>query len=218
MGEGKSRLRRGRILYSILALLFAVGVVPLVWTSYRLYNTSRLSIESNQKEWQLDKARLISTQVTIYVDSLRTQVGAIARTLELDAGSSSFAGRLARITQQQALARYLENSASLVYLSVVDAAMSIGPQSGLDLRGDARLQEQLGEAFQRGQHRTPMLSVPIVSESLQEPVVVVGEPVVVAPGSTASSSPWPASSPSGRSRRAPEEGSSRSTSSTTAGA
>jgi HD-GYP domain-containing protein (c-di-GMP phosphodiesterase class II) len=172
---------RGRILYSILALLFAVGVVPLVWTSYRLYNTSRLSIESNQKEWQLDKARLISTQVSIYVDSLRTQVKAIARTLELDAGSTSFAARLARITQQQALARYLENSSSLVYLSVVDTSTSIGPQSGLDLRGDARLQEQLGEAFQRGRHRTPMLSVPIVSESLQEPVVVVGEPVVAGP-------------------------------------
>jgi HD-GYP domain-containing protein (c-di-GMP phosphodiesterase class II) len=174
----KPGLRRGRILYSILALLFAVGVVPLIWTSYQLVSTSRVSIESNQKEWQLDKARLISTQVTIYVDSLRTQVKAIARTLELDAGSTTFAGRLARITQQQALTRYLENSASLVYLSVVDTTTSIGPQSGLDLRGDVRLQEQLGEAFQRGQRRNPMLSVPIVSESLKEPVVVIGEPVV----------------------------------------
>ena len=97
----KSGLRRGRILYSILALLFAVGVVPLVWTSYRLVHTSRVSIESNQKEWQLDKARLISTQVTIYVDGLRTQVAAIARTLELDAGSTSFAARLARITRAE---------------------------------------------------------------------------------------------------------------------
>jgi len=180
MAEGKSGLRRGRILYSILALLFAVGVVPLVWTSYRLYNTSRLSIESNQKEWQLDKARLISTQVSIYVDSLRTQVAAIARTLEVDAGSTSFAGRLARIREQKALARYIENSASLVYVSVVDPT-GIGAQSGLDLRGDARLQEQLAEAFQRGQNRIRMLSVPIVSESLQEPVVVLGEPVLVGP-------------------------------------
>ena len=178
MAGTKSGLRRGRILYSILALLFAVGVVPLVWTSYRLYNTGRLSIESNQKEWQLDKARLISTQVTIYVDGLRTQVAAIARTLELDAGSASFAARLARITEQKALDRYLKNSASLVYVTVPDATTATGPWSGLDLRGDARLQEQLAEAFQRGQHRTPMLSVPIVSESLHEPVVVLGEPVL----------------------------------------
>ena len=36
MAGDARRGRRGRILYSILALLFAVGVVPLVWTSYRL--------------------------------------------------------------------------------------------------------------------------------------------------------------------------------------
>ena len=87
MADDARRRRRGRILYSILGLLFAVGVVPLVWTSYRLSTRSRQSIESNQKEWQLDKARLISTQVAIYVDSLRTQVAAIARTLEVDAGA-----------------------------------------------------------------------------------------------------------------------------------
>ncbi len=181
MGDAKPGLRRGRILYSILGLLFAVGVVPLVWTSYRLYNTSRLSIESNQKEWQLDKARLISTQVSIYVDGLRAQVVAIARTLELDASPASFAGRLARISEQRALDRYPKESESLVYVTVRDANTGVGPYSGLDLRGDARLQEQLFEGFQRGQSRRPMLSVPIVSDSLQEPVVVIGEPVVAGP-------------------------------------
>jgi HD-GYP domain-containing protein (c-di-GMP phosphodiesterase class II) len=181
MAGTKPGLRRGRILYSILALLFAVGVVPLVWTSYRLYNTSRLSIESNQKEWQLDKARLISTQVAIYVDGLRTQVAAIARTLEVDPGAGSFPARLGRISGQRALDRLdVQHSASLVYVSVVDTT-GIGAQSGWDLRGDARLQEQLGEAFLRGKHGTRMLSVPIVSDSLKEPVVVIGEPVVVGP-------------------------------------
>jgi HD-GYP domain-containing protein (c-di-GMP phosphodiesterase class II) len=179
MAEKAPRNRRGRILFSILALLFAVGVVPLVWTSWQLVSRSRESIESNQKEWQLDKARLISTQVSIYVDSLRTQVAAIARTLEVDAGSTSFAARLARIKEHKALERYLKSSASLVYVSVVDPT-GIGAQSGLDLLGDARLQEQLNEAFQRGQHAKAMISVPVVSESLQEPVVVIGEPVTIA--------------------------------------
>ncbi len=172
------RHRRGRILFSILALLFAVGVIPLVWTSYQLVSQSRESIESNQKEWQLDKARLISTQVALYVDSLRSQVAAIARTLEMDPGGS-FPVRIARIREDKSLARYLQSSDSLVYLSVVDQS-GRGAQSGLDLRGDARLQEQLEEAFQRGQHAIAMISVPIVSESLQEPVIVIGEPVRVA--------------------------------------
>jgi len=180
MAERASRHRRGRILFSILALLFAVGVVPLVWTSWQLVSSSRRSIESNQQEWQLDKARLISSQVAIYVDGLRTQVAAIARTLEVDPAPSGFAARLARIKEQKSLVRYLENSANLVYVSVVDAVTSTGPQSGLNLRADAKLQEQLGEAFQRGQHGVGMISVPVVSESLQEPVVVIGEPVQVA--------------------------------------
>jgi HD-GYP domain-containing protein (c-di-GMP phosphodiesterase class II) len=172
--------RRGRILFSILGLLLAVGVLPLVWTSYRLVSRSRESIESNQKEWQLDKARLISSQVSIYVDGLRTQVFSIARTLELDAGSTTVAARLARIAQQKSLERYVKDPASLIYISVADASNGTGPQSGLNLRGDVRLQEQLNEAYQRGQNGKNMLSVPIVSESLQEPMVVLGEPVVIA--------------------------------------
>ena len=75
--------RRGRILYSILALLLGVGVAPLVWTSWQLVARSRETVESNQKEWQLDKGRLISTQIAIYVDSLRKQVASIARTFAM---------------------------------------------------------------------------------------------------------------------------------------
>ena len=84
MAEAAPRQRRGRILFSIVALLLAVGVLPLVYTSWDLVSRSRQSIEGTQQEWQLDKARLISTQVAIFVESLRSQVGAIARTLEMD--------------------------------------------------------------------------------------------------------------------------------------
>lgn len=177
MSGPSSPNRRGRILFAILALLFAVGVVPLVWTSYMLVSRSRESIESNQKEWQLDKARLISTQVAIYVEGLRTQVAAIARTLEADTGSGSFSARLARIGTEKALERYLRDSASIVSLSIVDPT-GTGPYAGLALQ-DPRLVEQLQEAVQSGQHGRPRISVPIVSDSLQEPVLVLGEPVMV---------------------------------------
>ena len=215
-GEAQ-RGRRGRILYSILALLFAVGVVPLVWTSYRLVATSRQSMESDQKEWQLDKARLISTQVATYVDSLRSQVTAIARTLEVDAGATSFAARLERIGADKALERFFSRKrAHLVYVAVLDPTGK-GAQAGLDLQGDAKLQEQLSEAFQRGQHGTPMLSVPVVSDGARR---AGGRDRRAGArrrlASRASSWPWPACSGSARSRRPPAAASSRSTSSTTA--
>ncbi len=175
MAGAAPRQRRGRILFSILLLLLAVGVLPLVYTSWDLVSRSRQSIEGTQQEWQLDKARLISKQVAIFVESLRSQVGAIARTLEMDATAASFPARVQRIEEEKSLERYLKASDKLVYVSVVDTT-GRGAQSGLALQ-DARLLEQLQEAFQRGQHGISMISIPVVSESLQEPVVVLGEPV-----------------------------------------
>ena len=78
MPQASPRLRRGRILFSILALLFAVGVVPLVYVSWDLVSRSRQSIETTQQEWQLDKGQLISKQVSIYVAGLRSNVVSIA--------------------------------------------------------------------------------------------------------------------------------------------
>ncbi len=177
MAEGQPRHRRGRILFSILLLLFAVGVVPLVYVSWDLVTRSRTSIETTQQEWQLDKARLISTQVAIYVDGLRAQVVSIARTFEIDLGAGAFTERVARMSREKSLVRYLQSTESLVYVSIVDVATLTGPSAGLDLH-DPRLREQLEEAVQRGQHGASMISVPIVSASLQEPVVVLGEPVL----------------------------------------
>ena len=177
MGEGKSGLRRGRILYSILALLFAVGVVPIVWTSYRLVTTSRESLEVSLKETQIAKAKTLASQAELYVSSVHAQLVTIARTLEVDAGRMPFAERVTRIREQKALERYLQGDEAkrLVSLSVVDTE-GIGAQSGLALQ-DTKLVEQLHEGFQRGRNGRSMISVPVVSESLQEPVIIIGEPV-----------------------------------------
>ncbi len=175
------RRRRGRILYSILVLLFAVGVVPLLWTSYKLVTGSRDSLVLTQKQMQLDKARSLSSQVGLYVSSLRDHVSAIARTLEIDADREPFSDRLARITEQGALARYLdaeggEVGGRFVYVSVRDTR-GIGPASGLDLQ-DPDILHWLREGFSRGLYKTRMTSPTLVSTSLDEPVIVLEEPIV----------------------------------------
>jgi HD-GYP domain-containing protein (c-di-GMP phosphodiesterase class II) len=169
------RRRRGRILYLILALLFAIGVVPLVLTSWSLVRRSRDSLEVTQKEKQLDKARSLTTQVDLYVQNLEEQVSIIARTLEIDAERVPFGERLDRIREQKALDRFIDGE-RFIYVNVVDTATGSGPWSGLRLQ-DASVQDQLREGFLRGQHGTPMVSVPVVSESLQEPVLVLEQPI-----------------------------------------
>jgi len=96
VGSGLVIKRRGRILFSLLLLLFGVGVVPLVGTSYQLVSRSRGDLELAQKATQLETARSLSQQVGTYLKSLEAQVAAVARTLEVDVAPGQFAARVVR--------------------------------------------------------------------------------------------------------------------------
>jgi HD-GYP domain-containing protein (c-di-GMP phosphodiesterase class II) len=176
MTDAGPRRRRGRILLSILALLFAIGVVPLVLTSYRLVSQSRDSLELTQREKQLDKARSLTSQVELYVRSLHDQVSVIARTLEIDADRMPFDDLVARLGEQEALKRYPEGDERLIYV-VVAAAGGRAVTGGLEL-SDPPIRDWLQKGFERSQHGNPMVSVPLVSQSLQEPVLVLAEPIM----------------------------------------
>jgi HD-GYP domain-containing protein (c-di-GMP phosphodiesterase class II) len=170
------RARRGRILSSLLLLLFVVGVVPLLWTSYTLVSRSREILELDQKTLQLDKARSLSQQVAVYVRSLQSQVATMARTLEVESpGSGRFSERVAHIRKARALERYVGGNGVLTSVSVVDAS-GIGAQSGVQLP-EPEIQSLLDEGFRRGLEGRHMISPPLISSSLQEPVIVIEEPV-----------------------------------------
>jgi HD-GYP domain-containing protein (c-di-GMP phosphodiesterase class II) len=167
--------RRGRILDSLLLLLFAVGVVPLVATSFRLVAKSRENLELNQKSIQLDKARSLSQQVSTYLKSLQSQTVAIARTLEVDTPPDQFAARVARIREVDGLKRYVEGTSNFVSVSVVDARGS-GARSGVQLN-EAIIEQLLQEGVLRGLQGGSMISHPVISTSLQEPIMLLAEPV-----------------------------------------
>ena len=139
----RARLRRrGSILFSLLLLLFVVGVVPLLWTSFTLVSRSREILELDQKALQLDKARSLSQQVAVYVESLRSHLTAVARTLEVEATQSSFSDRVTRISDAKALERYVGGDSRFYYFSIVDATGTGGalrrPAPRARHRADAR--------------------------------------------------------------------------------
>jgi HD-GYP domain-containing protein (c-di-GMP phosphodiesterase class II) len=167
--------RRGRILHSLLLLLFAVGVVPLVATSFYLVSKSREILELDQKSIQLDKARSLSQQVSTYLKSLQSQTIAIARTLEVDTPPDQFAAKVARIREVDGLKRYVEGTSNFVSVNVVDVRGS-GARSGVQL-SEPIIEQLLQEGVLRGLQDNPMVSHPVISTSLQEPVMVLAEPV-----------------------------------------
>ncbi len=165
--------RRGTILGSLLLLLFVVGVVPLLFTSRTLVRRSREILELDQKAMQLDKARSLSQQVSVYVQSLRAQLTAVARTLEVESGP--FPARVVRIREAKALERYVGEGSRFYYFSIADAQGS-GARSGAQIP-EPPIEQMLQEGYLRGLEGKAMMGPPIYSTSLQEPVIVLSEPV-----------------------------------------
>jgi HD-GYP domain-containing protein (c-di-GMP phosphodiesterase class II) len=152
-----------------------VGVVPLVATSFHLVSKSREILELDQKSIQLDKARSLSQQVSTYLKSLQSQTVAIARTLEVDTPRDQFGAKVARIREVDGLKRYVEGTSNFVSVSVVDVHGS-GARSGVQL-SEPIIEQLLQEGVLRGLQDNPMVSHPVVSTSLQEPVMVLAEPI-----------------------------------------
>jgi HD-GYP domain-containing protein (c-di-GMP phosphodiesterase class II) len=150
-----------------------VGVVPLLWTSRTLVSRSQEILELDQKALQQDSAKSLSQQVAVYVKSLESQVTTIARTLEVTIPPGGFRERVAAIARTRSLERYV--GGSFYYMSVVDTSCS-GAGSGVQLPEPA-IQEFLHEGCVRGSQGKPLASHPVVVESLQEPVMVFGEPL-----------------------------------------
>jgi HD-GYP domain-containing protein (c-di-GMP phosphodiesterase class II) len=152
-----------------------VGVVPLLWTSLTLVSRSRELLELNLKSIQHDKARSLSLQVATYVQSLKSQVMAIGRTLEVETAEGDFTARIDRIRKTRSLERYVGETSPLNYVSVVNAD-GVGPRSGVQLPEPA-IQQLLEEGWRRGLQGQRMASHPLLSASLQEPVMVLADPV-----------------------------------------
>jgi HD-GYP domain-containing protein (c-di-GMP phosphodiesterase class II) len=162
--------RRGRILTSLLVLLFVVGVVPLLLTSWNLISRSRESLEFTQRSIQQDKAQALSREVAMYVQGLTRQVVVIARTLEVEG-----AGSKAKIPDTHALERYVGENSPLLFVSVVDAS-GRGASAGYDLQ-EPPIRRWLEEGYERGRHGSPMVGHPIVSQAMKEPVLILAEPI-----------------------------------------
>ena len=169
--------RRGRILVSLLILLFLVGVVPLLWTSHQLIEKSRQMLQDDQKELHLDKARGLSHQIAQYLQNIRGRVQAIGQTLELDLDASGtvFELKLAQIKQTNALERFTDADSPLYYVGVID------PQGRGEFAGRSFHEEAIVNlqqvAFERALQGVSVVSDPVIWKLSGEPMMVMAEPI-----------------------------------------
>ena len=170
--------RRGRILVSLLAPALRGGRgARCVGRRYTLVSRSREILELDQKAIQLDKARSLSQQVAVYVKSLRSAGHRPSRapsrwtrprTVRRAGGAHPRARRRSSATSGENSRFY---SVSVVRRHA--ASRRAAPASSSPSRPSS---SSCRKASLRGLQGKSMVSHPVVSTSLQEPVMVLAEP------------------------------------------
>lgn len=95
--------RRGKILYSLIALMLLAGLVPLVLTTAWIMSSSRDALESSEQLLQLDQTRSIAQQSRLYSQSMHNQIAAIAETFEIASDPRAVSQRIRSVESESLL-------------------------------------------------------------------------------------------------------------------
>jgi HD-GYP domain-containing protein (c-di-GMP phosphodiesterase class II) len=142
-GQGEPRptrtRRRGRILWSLLAVLAFVGLAPLGSVAWKLIATNREALTTAHQEYQLLLARSIAREADTHVEGLRTQLVRVAQAL----GAASHRRSSARAEIQRILDDVVDDR--LVFLRFTDLKGRT-----VDSRSERSLSPLLGPLFDDG--------------------------------------------------------------------
>jgi putative nucleotidyltransferase with HDIG domain len=73
--------RRGRIVFTLLAVLVLIGLAPLGTVAWKLIDINREALSTAQREYQLLMASSVANELDIHVDGLRSQLLRVAQTM-----------------------------------------------------------------------------------------------------------------------------------------
>ena len=165
--------RRGKILYSLVGVMLAASLVPLVLMTIWIFGRNRDALEASERLLQIDQTRSIAQQARLYLQSMHDQISAIAETFELGSTPGAVQARIASVTPE-ALLDFVEED-RVRSITVFDReGRFVNAGYTLDDQAIERSQRQsLVEALQGNS----WVSDPHISEPLLDTVVIMSAPV-----------------------------------------
>ena len=168
--------KRRKILYSLLLILFLVGLVPLLISDWMLIQINRDVLETNQKILQQNIAASLASEISIFLEGFIEQVRNVTLALEtsLQRGgqTSSMMGR----DSSEILEGYITKYAHLRKIFLLDNTGK-GIQAGYTF-SDEIIDDYLRQGFESARRGKEYLSRPRTLAELQETVVVFSYPLV----------------------------------------
>ncbi|MBI2837669.1 MAG: HD domain-containing protein [Acidobacteria bacterium] len=166
-----------KILYSLLAVLLTIAIVPLVLYGVKSMDITSETLETNLQELQLNLAASVAHEVTLYLDSVQAQIGVLAKALEIRGPDTELKKSFEDLKRGEGgLVNIVSDGGSFYSVRVFDS-QGKWTEAGYSVE-DKNVNADLQDAFFAGLEGRPYVSpIPAFSQSLQEPVLVLGRPM-----------------------------------------
>jgi HD-GYP domain-containing protein (c-di-GMP phosphodiesterase class II) len=190
--------KRAKILYTVLTVLLALSVLPVVIAGYQLAKLGQDTLRGNEQKAQLDGVTEKANQIKLYIYAYRDQVGAFARSLEIAGGLSLLEkGSEEEVKiRKNKLAETLnkdKNLCALVISPLDKDKLSFAPVA---LDSNQISQEELGpivkEAFSFMKENSSLdyfVDKPMLIKSSTTTAIVLASPIISQIGETEGSTP-----------------------------
>jgi HD-GYP domain-containing protein (c-di-GMP phosphodiesterase class II) len=168
---------RGRIkvLHLILIVLVLFSVVPIAFVGWQLISINTDTLQSKEKNYQVQSVRNKARQIELYVQGYIAQVNSYARAFEITGNLMQAASPAG----QETLARTLEDDSNLLALAVAQSQnlnnFSVVTNSNKIVPEEVR--EALSEASAATSKGKSYLGAPRILQTYREPALIVARPV-----------------------------------------
>jgi HD-GYP domain-containing protein (c-di-GMP phosphodiesterase class II) len=168
---------RGRIkvLHLILIVLVLFSVVPIAFVGWQLISINTDTLQSKEKNYQVQSVRNKARQIELYVQGYIAQVNSYARAFEITGNLMQAASPAG----QETLARTLEDDSNLLALAVAQSQnlnnFSVVTNSNKIVPEEVR--EALREASAATSKGKSYLGAPRILQTYREPALIVARPV-----------------------------------------
>ena len=166
---------RIKVLHLILIVLVLFSVAPIAFVGWQLIAINTETLQSKEKNYQVQSVRNKARQIELYVQGYIAQVNSYARAFEIT-------GNLLQATSpagQENLARTLEDDSNLLALAVAPSQnlnnYSVVTNSNKIIPEEVR--EALNEAASATAKGKSYLGAPRILQTYREPALVVAQPV-----------------------------------------
>ncbi len=171
-----------KILYTFLAVILSLTILPLMAISWKLIGIGRESMRLNERAEQLRSVVLVANELRTYVGGYRHQIAGMARTLEAIGGAEVLL-RQEESARNRQLAQFLEDDANLILLGI--APRSREADTRLVAQWDSRkilgeeVRDTVGEALKAVSRRLDRtyVSTPRYIRSSNEFAIVLAHPL-----------------------------------------